>query len=379
MLSGLIIFLFLDLIISFCLATFVYKNSKIFYSPCNKKDANGKDIDLHKEYEPFCPKDELNFKNLWIGGFIFFPIKFLLSLFIALSMKFHLQFLLLIYKNTDSDPKQWKKMKWAISFWSTFFLHANGIKIFHKKVDCKEIYKKYLGEDYDFEDKKYSLLISNHIGFFEVVAFMSLFSAGFMAKKDVANYYFVGPIATAMHCLYVDRLNEDSRKKIFDQLEERQKAFYEGKFLAPLAMFPEGTTTCGRNILKFKRGSFAALLPVKPLIYNVYQESHYHMSIGVMPVVLSYIKNFCHGINPLYSIDMPIIRPTEYMFQNYSNLGSEKWEVYAEVVKKIMAEVGNLKESPLRLRDSHRYLRALKGFYDPNENMNYEEDKPKRE
>ena len=356
-----------NLTFSFLLALFVYTNSKIFYKPCKLVDKNGKVIDVHKLFDVFHPHDELSFWKLWIGGFINFPFKFTISLFIALSMKFHLQLVNYFYPNSETDPSQWKKMKFGISFWARFFLIVNGIHLVHKKVDCEKVYKKYLGEDYDFSDGKYSLIISNHTGFFDVVVLMAKYSVGLMAKIDVKDYYFVDPIATAMHCLYIKRESLEERKKIFEQLEERQKLFYEGKFLAPLCLFPEGTTSCGRNILKFKKGTFYALLPVKPVIINHYQESSYHLSIGAGSAVLSYIKNYCHFIETLYIIEMPIIRPTEFMFEKYKNLGKEKWEIYAEVVRKIYSEIGGLEESSFGLRDEKKYNIALKyGIYNPD-------------
>ena len=360
-------FIIADLIISFLLALFVYKNSKIYYKPCKLIDKKNNVIDFHKVYDVFHPHDELNFWKSWIGGFFNFPYKFVISFFIAVSMKFHLQIVDKLYPDSEKNPSQWKKMKFAITFWSKFFLFVNGIRVRTKKVECEEVYKKYLGEDYDFKDDKYSLLISNHIGFFEVVVLMARYSAGLIAKKDVKDYYFVGPIATGMHCLYIERENKDSRHKILEQLEERQKLFYEGKFLAPLALFPEGTTTCGRNILKFKKGAFYSLLPGKPVILNINQESNYHLSVGASTVVMSYIKNFCHFVESLYIIEMPVIRPTAYMYEKYKHLGKEKWEIYAEVVRKIYSELGNLEESNFGLRDEKKYNIAMKyGIYNPD-------------
>ena len=348
-----------NLTFSFLLALFIYTNSKVYYKPCKLVDKNGNVMDMHKIFDVFHPHDELSFWKLWLGGFLNFPYKFLISLFIALSMKFHLQLVNYFYPNSETDPSQWKKMKFGIGFWSRFFLLVNGIHLIPKKVECEEVYKKYLGEDYDFSQERYSLIISNHIGFFDVVVLMAKYSVGLMAKIDVKDYYFVGPIATAMHCLYIKRESSEERKKIFDQLEERQKLFYEGKFLAPLAMFPEGTTTCGRNILKFKKGTFFALLPVKPVIINHYQESNYHLSIGAGAAVMSYIKNFCHFFETLYLIEMPIIAPTEFMFEKYKDLGKERWEIYAEVVRKIYCEIGGFTESDLGYRDSEDYYEAM--------------------
>ena len=110
-----------NLTISFLLALFVYTNSKIYYKPCKLIDKNGKEIDIHKIFDIFHPHDELSFWKLWLGGFLNFPIKLVLSFFIATSMKFHLQLVNYLYPKSETDPSQWKKMKFGISFWATFF------------------------------------------------------------------------------------------------------------------------------------------------------------------------------------------------------------------------------------------------------------------
>ena len=138
-------------------------------------------------------------------------------------------------------------MKNTVSFWSCAFLFMNGVLIKRKYPEYEEIYKKYFGEDYDFTDDKYSLIMSNHLGFFEVVLCMALYSPGFMAKKDIENYCFIGPISSGLNCFFVDRTSEKDKKLIFDLLLQRQKSFCDKNFLA-LVMFPEGTCSCGRNI-----------------------------------------------------------------------------------------------------------------------------------
>ena len=84
-----------------------------------------------------------------------------------------------------------------------------------------------------------------------------------MAKKDIENYCFIGrPISSGLNCFFVDRTSEKDKKLIFDLLLQRQKSFCDKNFLA-LVMFPEGTCSCGRNILRFKKGAFYSLLPIK--------------------------------------------------------------------------------------------------------------------
>ena len=47
-------------------------------------------------------------------------------------------------------------MKNAVSCWSWMFLFMNDVLTMRKYPEYQEIYKKYLGEDYDFTDDKYS-------------------------------------------------------------------------------------------------------------------------------------------------------------------------------------------------------------------------------
>ena len=67
----------------------------------------------------------------------------------------------------------------------------------------------------------------------------------------------------------------------------------------------------------------------------------------------------------MYLCELPLIKPTEYMWQNYSHLGNEKWEIFAEVTRKIICEIGRLKHSNRTFRDSKYYENSLyKGTYD---------------
>ena len=365
-----------NLVFSFILSLIIYIRSKKYYRPLIKRDKNNNPIDLHEKYDAFHPHDSVCFIQLWCGAFFFAFIKLISSIFIVTFVKWHIKILSKIYKNCDSNPEQRKKMKKAVAFWSWIFLLMNGVIVKNKYPEYRNVYKKYLGENYDFNDDKYSIITSNHIGFFEIVLCMALYSPGFMAKKSIADYYFIGPISCGLNCLFVDRESEKDKKKIFELLLEKQKAFYEEKYFVPLVIFPEGTCSCGRNILRFKKGAFYSLLPVKPQIVTVDQNSSFHLSVGATNVVLGYSKNLCHTFNVIYVAILPTVRPTDYMFEHYKNLGKEKWEIYANVIRKIYSDVGGLQEIDMGLRDIKRYIKAMRtGFYDPSENMNYEKEK----
>jgi len=357
----------------FIFLNWLYINCNIYYKPLEYIDKKtGKKVDIHKLYEPFQAKDKLRYWRFILSGMIFFLPKLIFCMSTVIGLIINLQISHFFYKDSDTNIAHRNKVKKIIKFWSYLGLKNALINIKEKKVNNYEkIYKKYLGEDYDFSQKKYSLIISNHIGLFDVILVMYLYQPGFIAKKLVSNYPFFGSVARGLNCLFVDRENENARKKIMEDIYLKQTNFLEGKSLAPLAIFPEGTTTSNRNILRFKKGAFYHLLPIKPQIIQIDQQSPLHLACGVQNIFFHTWKVMAYSCTELFYIDLPIISPTDFMFQHYSHLGKEKWEIYAEVTRKIYCEIGEFEESNLGYRDEHLYSMSIKkGKYEPNDDYN---------
>ena len=363
----LIIYTIIILIYSYWL----YKKNYVYYKPFEYTNPDTLEkINVHSLYPEFECIDKLSFIRIFIGNFFFSIIKFLINIFFAIMQNIRLKHHMRTLKNPTSNPFEWKIISETISFWTKWLLRVNGIKVIKIKLPYEEIYKKYLGEDYPFDPlEKYSLIISNHTGFYDVIMNMSVHSCGFMAKDETKDYPFVGPIAKGINCLFVKRESESDRAKILSQLEERQKDFYEERDLAPLLLFPEGTATNGKYILKFKKGAFYALLPIKPQIILLDDNVDYSVGIGVNSVGLNYFRSLCYCGCNMNLCELPVIKPTEYMFNNYSYLGNEKWEIFAEVTRNIMCEVSGLKPSNRTFRDLKYYEKSLcKGSYELEDN-----------
>ena len=362
----LILILIAYTLIIFCFSYWVYKNNYVYYKEFEYTNPETLEkINVHSLYPEFACPDRLSFIRIFLGNFFFAIIKLFIDVFLAVMQIIQLNKHMKNLKNPTTDPEEWKLLSETISFWTKWLLRINGIKIIKKEVKYEEIYRKYLGEDYSFDpEEKYSLIICNHIGFYDVVANMALHSAGFIAKYETQDYLLVGTISKGINCLFVKRESEEDRHKIFEQLEQRQKDFYEGKNLAPLVLFPEGTTTNGKYILKFKRGAFYHLLPIKPQLFVLDDNLNYSVAIGVGSAGFNYFRSLCYFGCDIYMYDLPVIKPTDYMWKNYSNLGSDKWEIYAEVTRKIMCEISGLKPSNRNFRDSKYYENSLiKGVY----------------
>ena len=355
-------------IIIFIYSYWIYKNNYVFYKPFEYVNQDTLEtINVHKLYPEFASLDKISFLRIFLTNFFLIAIiKFLINIFLAIMQIIRLKQHLKNLKNPTSDREEWKILSETISFWTTWLLKINGIEVVKKNLPYEEVYKKYLGEDYFSEyNDKYSLIVSNHTGFYDIVLNMSINSAGFLAKYDTKDYLLVGTIAQGINCLFVKRESQEDRARIFVELEQRQKDFYEGKILSPLCIFPEGTTTNGKYILKFKKGAFYSLLPIKPQIILLDDDLDYSVAIGVGSTGFNYFRSLCYFGCKMYLCELPVIKPTEFMWQNFSHLGTEKWEIFAEVTRKIMCEISKLKPSNKTFRDSKNYENSLyKGEFD---------------
>ena len=361
------IILLIYTIFIFLLSLLIYKKNEVFYQPLSYNNPETLEkVDVHKLYPEFRVLDDNSFLRIFIGYFIYALPKFIINLFFAMMQIIQLDQNMKNLKNPSTDPQDWEVVSNTITRWTKLVLQLNGIKINKVKLNYEDVYRKYLGEDYEFNpDEKYSLIISNHTGFYDIIMNMALHSCGFLSKEETKDIFLVGTISKGINCLFVKRESKEDRERIFVELEKRQKDFYEGRILSPLCLFPEGTTTNGKYILKFKRGAFYSLLPIKPQIILLDNNLNYSVAIGVGSAIMNYFRSLCYFGCKINLCELPVIKPTEYMFEKYSHLGEEKWEIFAEVTRKIMCEIGGLTPSDKTFRDSKRYENSLyKGVYE---------------
>jgi lysophosphatidylcholine acyltransferase / lyso-PAF acetyltransferase len=53
---------------------------------------------------------------------------------------------------------------------------------------------------------------------------------------------------------------------VIQEISKRQEEIMLNKHMHPLIIFPEGGTTNGQYIIKFKKGAFVSLLPIWPKV-----------------------------------------------------------------------------------------------------------------
>lgn len=112
------------------------------------------------------------------------------------------------------------------------------------------------------------LVVSNHVGMFDIHILVSLETVSFLSENAIRNFAVVGSLwaatAEAIGCIFLSRKDEKSRMQSKALLSERLANIREMGGNRVL-VFPEGTTSNGTSILNFKQGAFDNLCPVQPV------------------------------------------------------------------------------------------------------------------
>ena len=90
------------------------------------------------------------------------------------------------------------------------------------------------------------LLVSNHLGYVDIIVLESLVDCAFIAKSELASWPIVGFISRTLNTIFIDR----SRKRdILQAMERADQALSRG---LGVVLFAEGTSTQGNTVIPFK-------------------------------------------------------------------------------------------------------------------------------
>lgn len=104
----------------------------------------------------------------------------------------------------------------------------------------------------------HSFIIANHISWLDIMILGGWTGTAFVAKAEVETTPLIGWIADQNHSLYIDRA---ARRDSHGQVARIQDALGRQQ---PLAVFPEGTTGNGRQLLPFRSTLMEAVAPAPP-------------------------------------------------------------------------------------------------------------------
>lgn len=107
------------------------------------------------------------------------------------------------------------------------------------------------------------LMVANHISWLDIPVLHAARYCRFISKSDVRDWPIVGTLATAAGTLYIER---SSRRDALRMVQSMHEALLGREVLA---VFPEGTTGDGRELLPFHanllQAAITANVPVQPV------------------------------------------------------------------------------------------------------------------
>ena len=108
-----------------------------------------------------------------------------------------------------------------------------------------------------------ALIVANHISWLDISVIHAARHCRFVSKSDIREWPLVGMLATGAGTLYIERT---SRRDALRMVKDMADAMKDGDVVA---VFPEGTTSDGRDLLPFHanliQSAIQAQSPVQPL------------------------------------------------------------------------------------------------------------------
>ena len=107
-----------------------------------------------------------------------------------------------------------------------------------------------------------ALMVANHISWLDISVIHAARHCRFVSKSDIRDWPLLGTLATGAGTLYIER---SSRKDALRMVKDMADAMKEGDVVA---VFPEGTTSDGLQLLPFHanliQAAISANAPVLP-------------------------------------------------------------------------------------------------------------------
>lgn len=125
--------------------------------------------------------------------------------------------------------------------WMVSYMARLALRIFRVRIECDQ--PGHFKEHHGF-------IFANHNSYLDILVFLNLLPARFVAKAEVRAIPFIGMLARSIGCVFVKRESKSSRAQARAQLGEVEH-------FPAIVIFPEGKTNrTAEPLLPFRYGAF---------------------------------------------------------------------------------------------------------------------------
>lgn len=126
--------------------------------------------------------------------------------------------------------------------------------------------------------KKQVVYIGNHLSYLDIILMGSFLRANFVSKDDVQKWPVLGLLATLSHTIFISRVPSKALQSI-----KQMKTALENK--RSLIVFPEGTSSSGKQVKPFKSSFF-----------DIFLKSEKKESLIIQPFTIGLVKTDNHKV-----------------------------------------------------------------------------------
>lgn len=188
-----------------------------------------------------------------------------------------------------------------------------------------------------------AVVVANHVSYADAFAVVAAFCPCGITLEFTKSIPLLGPGIRALQNIYVSSDGASEAGGAARAVAERAERSAE--FGVPVIVFPEGTLSDGKGLLKFKTGAFAAGRPVVPLViryppsrlpliprgllFGGAFDSSFSPAWGIVPMPFHLLRMLTQAYNPLELEFLPVYRPSAAERNNP--------QLYAQNVRLLMA------------------------------------------
>lgn len=220
---------------------------------------------------------------------------------------------------------------------------------------------KVTGELCDSDEARLLVVAPHTTALDAFVQFVAGNAPSVVSKAEVAKLPFFGPVGKAVQTVYVQRESGSAKAKAFEAIKERALA----KGWRHLLVFPEGTTTNRKALIKFKKGAFTPGTPVQPILFRspfnhfdpAWTAGGPNRGLQVMRLLMQWQVQF----------------EIEYLPVYYPSAEEKKDSaLYANNVRAVMAEVLSLPSSEHTFTDQQLAKNCRRAGLVPSKTLTFE-------
>ena len=176
-------------------------------------------------------------------------------------------------------------------------------QIFHKLLVWM-INIKIIVEGKIAKENKGLLFVSNHLSYIDIPILGSLMSVKFVAKNEIARWPIIGRLAKMGNTIFIKRIKSNLVKEKDIIQKELNLGFR-------VILFPEGTTSDGIRVLKFKSSLLSSIeknnYQIQPIVINYERINGFPLNRWLKPIIAWYgdmgLKSHLLNVLRLFSIE----------------------------------------------------------------------------